>query len=118
MRRIHLLAISALLILPAPALPHTHIDPDGSTVSWYPPECCNNRDCRPIAAIRRADQGLWMTTVDGATVLVGANQERRPSRDMRWHICLSEDIYNNTVVQCVFEPPSAKRLRTWDGDAG
>jgi len=31
---------------------------------------------------------------------------------------LSEDIYNNTVVQCVFEPPSAKRLRTWDGDAG
>jgi hypothetical protein len=106
-----LLAMSASLTLSTPALPHTHVDPDGRTVTWYPRECCNNHDCRPIATIRRGDQGLWMTTVDGSTVLVGADQERRPSRDMRWHICLSEDVYHNTVIQCLFEPPSANRHR-------
>ena len=119
MRSIHvLLAMSASLTFSAPALPHTHVDPDGRTVTWYPHECCNNHDCRPVAAIRWASQGLWMTTVDGSTVLIGADQERRPSRDMRWHICLSEDIHHNTVVQCVFEPPSANRLQYRHHEAG
>ena len=52
--------------------------------------------------------------VDGLTVLVGADQERRPSRDMRWHICLSEDVYHNVVINCLFEPPVAKGI----GDKG
>ena len=52
-----------------------------------------------------------MTTVDGMTVLVGADEPRRPSRDMRWHICLSEDLDHNIAIQCVFEPPAANRLR-------
>jgi len=118
MRSIHVLLASASLTLSAPAFPHTHVDSDGRTVTWYPPECCNNHDCRPVAAVRRANQGLWMTTVDGSTVLIGADQERRPSRDMRWHICLSEDIHHNTVVQCVFEPPSANRYRNRHKVAG
>jgi hypothetical protein len=112
MRPIHAVsAICALLALPAPAKTHIHVDPDGNTVAWYPKECCHDRDCRPVATIRIAPHGLWMTTVDGFTVLVGTNHERRPSLDMRWHICVSEDLDHNRVVQCVFEPPSAKPLR-------
>lgn len=112
MRLSHVLwATFALLALSAPASPHKHVDPDGGIVAWYPKECCHDHDCRPVATIRRASQGLWMTTVDGQTVLVGVDEQRRPSRDMRWHICLSEDLDHNTVIQCVFEPPSAKPLR-------
>jgi hypothetical protein len=111
MRPIQLLvAISASLALSAPAKTHTHVDADGGTVAWYPKECCHDRDCRPVANVQIAKQGLWMTTVDGMTVLVAADEERRPSRDMRWHICLGEDLDHNTVIQCVFEPPSTKRL--------
>jgi hypothetical protein len=76
--------------------------------SRLPSGCCRSQ----------GQSGLWMTTVDGSTVLIGADQERRPSRDMRWHICLSEDIHHNTVVQCVFEPPSANRHRNRDEAAG
>src|SRR5262245_51319047 len=111
MRLAHVLfAIAASLIFSAPAQTHTHVDPDGGIVAWYPRECCNDHDCRPIATIQRAKHGLWMTTVDGLTVLVGADQERRPSRDMRWHICLSEDVYHNIVINCLFEPPVARAL--------
>jgi hypothetical protein len=112
MRPIHaVFAICALLALPSTAKTHTHVDPDGSPVTWYPKECCHDHDCRPVATVRIASQGLWMTTVDGFTVLVGAEEERRPSRDMRWHICLTEDIFHNTVIECLFEPPSAKAPR-------
>ena len=112
MRLSHVLwATIVSFALSAPATSHTHVDPDGGTVAWYPKECCNDHDCRPVATVRRGEQGLWMTTVDGSTVLIGADQVRRPSRDMRWHICLSQDVYQNTVVQCVFEPPSANRNR-------
>jgi hypothetical protein len=104
-------AICALLVLPAPAKTHTHVDPDGSAVAWYPWECCHDRDCRPVATVRIAPQGLWMTTVDGFTVLVGDDEERRPSHDMRWHVCFNEDIMHNTIIQCVFESPSSKPLR-------
>jgi hypothetical protein len=47
-----------------------------------------------------------MTTVSGQTVLIGPNEARRPSRDMRWHICIGADAYWDMVVQCIFEPPS------------
>lgn len=50
-----------------------------------------------------------MTTVDGVTVLVGANQTRRLSHDNRWHICLGgTSIEPDTLsaILCVFEPPS------------
>jgi hypothetical protein len=113
-----LLAIATPLILCTPASTHTHVDPDGDTVAWYPKECCHDRDCRPVANIWPGNQGLWMTTVDGRTVLVGADEQRRPSRDMRWHVCLGDDIHHNTVVQCVCEPSSAARHQKPKGTDG
>ena len=91
--RIPAIALAALIAtLPAiPVKPHEHVDADGSRVSWYPKECCHDGDCRPVASIKPAPNGLWMTTVDGHTIFVGPGDKRRPSRDMRWHICIGPD---------------------------
>jgi hypothetical protein len=86
---------------------HTHLEADGGTVSWYPPVCCNNGDCRPVARVRRGPEGLWMTTVDGLTMLVGPNDKRLPSRDMRWHICIGVDDTETQKIRCIFEPPQS-----------
>ena len=85
---------------------HVHVEPDGTTVSWYPKECCHDRDCQPVATVRATPAGLWMTTVAGQTVLIGRDEARRPSRDMRWHICLGANSDRDITVQCIFEPPS------------
>ena len=71
------------------------------------PECCHDRDCRPVVRVQVVAAGLWMTTDDGQTVLIGPNEERRRSRDMRWHICLAKDLHNNLIVQCLFEPANS-----------
>jgi hypothetical protein len=107
--RIHFFAVAAfLLAMPISAKSHTHVAPDGTAISWYPLECCHNKDCRPIASVQPANNGLWMTTVDGFTVLIGPNQSRRPSQDMRWHVCIGRDDIDPTstsTIVCVFEPP-------------
>jgi hypothetical protein len=107
--RIYLLATAAVMLaVPPAAKSHTHLSPDGTTVSWYPNECCHNRDCRPVASIKPASNGLWMTTTDGRTVLIGPNQSRRPSQDMRWHVCIGRDDVDpadTEAIVCVFEPP-------------
>src|ERR1700694_3073012 len=97
----------AILLASPSALSHTHTAPDGSTVSWYPKECCHDRDCRPVAMVRPTNDGMWMTTLDGQTVLVGPDQHRRPSQDARWHICLGKGAFEEISVQCLFEPPSS-----------
>ena len=87
---------------------HSHQNADSSSTSWYPPECCHDRDCRPVAHVMRASQGLWMTTVDGLTVLVGPKNRRLPSHDMRWHICINPDVEAAPdTIMCVFEPPDS-----------
>ena len=90
------------------ALTHTPKNADGTTVSWYPHDCCHDGDCRPVSRIVRAPQGLWLTTVDNQTVLVGPSDRRLPSRDMRWHVCINQDIEPVAdTVRCVFEPPDS-----------
>ena len=103
-----LLGALALGVTSDVARTHTHKSPDGTAVSWYPHECCHDGDCRPVSRIVRAPQGLWMTTVDNQTVLIGPNDRRLPSRDMRWHVCINHDIEAvPDTIRCVFEPPDS-----------
>ena len=108
--KIGLVATTALFAISAPAKPHTHVEADGTTISWYPKECCHEGDCRPIAQISPAPQGLWMTTTDGFTVLIGPQDKRRPSRDLRWHVCVGVDDVDNITprITCIFEPPQVR----------
>src|SRR5262245_58287079 len=91
---------------------HVYSDPDGSTLSWYPRECCHDEDCQPVAKVRVSPEGLWMTTVGGQTVLVSSDEPRRPSRDMRWHLCLGAVGHNDIGIQCLFEPPASSNGST------
>lgn len=105
-----LCVLAAALATPAPsAQSHTHVDPDGTAVTWYPAECCHDEDCRPVVSIKRALTGMWMTTVDGHTVLVAPTDQRRRSLDMRWHICVAPAEMDDPgpKIMCVFEPPSS-----------
>jgi hypothetical protein len=88
------------------AVAHTPLDQDGKAVTWYPHDCCHDQDCKPVTAVRLTPDGLWMTLPDGTGVLIGLDEPRRPSRDMRWHICLAPGPHRDVTVQCVFEPPS------------
>lgn len=108
-RRIFTVLIGATTVLVAPpARPHVHTDPDGTVVDWYPKECCSDGDCRPVARIISASQGLWLTTIEGYTVLVGPKDKRLPSRDARWHVCINPMAEPPTEsVTCIFEPSNS-----------
>jgi hypothetical protein len=111
--RVRSAAIVICVVIGLPAIlsrsveSHTHHDADGATVSWYPHECCHQGDCRPVVRVQRGPAGLWMTTSDGLTVLVGPRDARRASRDMRWHVCVAPDDTETQKIRCVFEPPNS-----------
>jgi hypothetical protein len=101
------IAIGLPAVLTKSVESHTHVEADGTTVSWYPQECCHQGDCRPVVQVQRGPAGLWMTTSDGLTVLVGPRDARRASRDMRWHVCIALDDTETQKIRCVFEPPNS-----------
>jgi hypothetical protein len=56
--------------------------------SWYPWECCSDRDCFPVEARDvRGVPGGWMLQ-DGTFI---AFREARPSPDQNFHVCRRED---------------------------
>jgi hypothetical protein len=96
------LLLSALF-WPAPARAH----------SWYPQDCCSDRDCWPMgtdADAREPDptpeKGGWVTH-DGKFV---PESETRPSKDGRFHICRSDGTLTGEVIWpsrapfCLFVP--------------
>lgn len=67
-----------LALLPGAALAH----------SWYPYECCSDRDCfpMPVSDVRVTPAGY--TLGDGTLV---EYHEARPSPDGKFHICRRQD---------------------------
>lgn len=71
--------------------------------SWYPFECCSDRDCRELAeekgeTVSETPDGwqLW----DGRIIARGI---ARPSPDKKFHLCETE---SKTII-CFFAPPGA-----------
>ena len=100
-------AIGLPVLLSRSVESHVHGEADGTTVSWYPLECCHQGDCRPVVRVHRGAEGLWMTTSDGLTVLVGPRDARRASQDTRWHVCIAPDDTETQKIRCIFEPPNS-----------
>jgi len=88
-----------------PASAHVHHGSDGTTVDWYPSDCCHGGDCHPVSTIRAFGDGLVVTTDDGATLFISPRKTRRQSLDNRWHICF--DPSEDAEIRCVFEPPNS-----------
>jgi len=71
----------------SPSYAHVHQSPDGTTVSWYPIDCCHDGDCHSVLRLRAWSDGLLMTTDGGTTLFVNPSKARRPSQDGGWHVC-------------------------------
>lgn len=81
--------------------------------SWYPYDCCSDRDCWPMGLDTDAKEpdpkivpGGYMT-YDGTFV---AELNTRPSRDGRYHICRQYGNVKGTLISpsgkpfCLFVP--------------
>lgn len=86
----------AVLWLVAPALAH----------SWYPFECCSERDCFPVPVQDvKIIKGGWMLH-DGTVI---EHAEARPSPDGRFHLCRHNDgkgglIRKHKAPACFWAP--------------
>lgn len=72
------LGLLLAIALPGAAMAH----------SWYPFECCSDRDCfpMPVSDVRITPAGY--TLADGTEIDYA---EARPSPDGRYHICRRQD---------------------------
>jgi hypothetical protein len=70
--------VFAVLLTTGPAFAH----------SWYPFECCSERDCFPVATSDvKVIKGGWQLH-DGTII---EHIEARPSPDGRFHVCRRDD---------------------------
>jgi hypothetical protein len=65
--------------------------------SWYPPECCSNRDCAPATKL---DMQKKMATTSQGTGAIDDATSIRDSKDSQNHAC----IIKGRVV-CLFLAP-------------
>lgn len=66
--------------------------------SWYPPECCSDRDCAPFP------RNLVKETPEGYALATGEFVERRKAKfspDGDFHLCRSE---TTQIILCFFVP--------------
>lgn len=83
--------IAGLLGLACPAAAPAH--------SWYPIECCADRDCEPLdAGIVEEGPAGFVLTRTGEFV---ARAAARPSRDEHFHLCRSR---TSGALLCLFVP--------------
>lgn len=74
-----------LVLLAPPALAH----------SWYPPECCNDGDCRPVPCGEVSADQYGNPTWKGKLF-----RHAHASQDGHCHVCLSE----GAGYYCIFTP--------------
>jgi hypothetical protein len=72
--------------------------------SWYPWECCSDKDCAPITMSetpREKDGGFYL--IDGRHI---SYKEVKPSPDGQWHLCEQKWPANSAArkILCVYAP--------------
>jgi hypothetical protein len=73
---------------------------------WYPRECCSNRDCGPAETVVRRDDGSYLVTMRGMSVVIPADYRNwRPSPDGRIHVCIRKLRSGSEYLICAFRGP-------------
>ena len=82
----------------------------GSSVAhahdWYPLECCSSKDCAPADTVVRNDDGSYLVTSRGLSVVIPWwFRPWRPSPDGRVHVCVRQFTGIGPIVMCAFRGP-------------
>jgi hypothetical protein len=80
--------------------------------SWYPKECCADRDCIPADDVTADTDGHMIVLVDYHRIWIPFGLAPRPSADGRVHICfqvIAGELDNSSFVMpiCLFVPPQS-----------
>ena len=91
-----LVAVMALRAAGAVTTAHAH--------SWYPPLCCNDKDCRLVDKIDPLPDGGELFHAGSITVIVPRSFKRMPSQDSHVHVCYYRVFTGEYRPRCVFVP--------------
>lgn len=79
-----------------------------SAHDWYPLECCSTRDCAPADSVVRHDDGSYLVTSRGMSVVIPADYQRwRDSPDGQIHVCIRKLRSGSEYLVCAFRGPGA-----------
>jgi hypothetical protein len=72
---------------------------------WYPHACCGGDDCGPADIIVRRDDGSYLVTARGMSLVIPEDYYWRPSPDGRVHVCVRRISGIGLMVVCAFGGP-------------
>ncbi len=64
------------------ALPGAHAH------EWYPIECCGGKDCTAADTVIRREDGSYLVTAHGMSLVIPEGYYWRPSPDGQVHVCV------------------------------
>jgi hypothetical protein len=75
---------------------------------WYPLECCDGRDCGPADTVVRRDDGSYLVTARGLSVVIPATYGKwKSSPDGQVHVCIRQLVMGGSILICAFRGPGA-----------
>jgi hypothetical protein len=72
--------------------------------SWYPPLCCNDKDCLVVDKVDSLPDGAELFHAGSITVIVPKLFKRMPSQDSHVHLCFYRVFTGEYRPRCVFVP--------------
>ena len=95
----HRLALSAVLtsLLVASPVARAH--------EWYPLVCCGGEDCGPADTVVRHDDGSYLVTAHGMSLVIPEDYYWRLSPDGQVHVCVRQISGIGLMVVCAFRGP-------------
>jgi hypothetical protein len=80
--------------------------PSASAHDWYPLECCSEQDCAPADTVVRREDGSYLVTSRGMSVIIPTNYANwRKSPDARIHVCIRKLRSGSEYLICAFRGP-------------
>lgn len=91
-----LIMIASTVIILLPKQAHSH--------SWYPKECCSDRDCAPATDIKHIDAHHIQATNKFGTAIY-PKRTWKHSKDCSYHSCLASNAFTKTKMPlCLLIP--------------